>query len=52
MNLWALTIFLLGSPVNHGKFLEKSNCEKVGKQLVGNSRQMRYTCKLKFFKVK
>ena len=52
MKLWILTIYMINGSVEHGKFLEKANCEKVGKQLVGNSKQMTYSCKLKRVKVK
>lgn len=52
MKLWVLVIHLINGSVEHGKFLDKENCHKVGKQLVGDSKQMKYTCKLKHFKVK
>jgi hypothetical protein len=52
MKLWVLVIQLINGSVEQGKFLDKENCHKVGKKIVGNSKQMRYTCKLKYFKVK
>jgi hypothetical protein len=52
MKLWVLVIQLIHGSVEHGKFLNKENCDKVGKQIVGNLKQMKYTCKSKYFKVK
>jgi hypothetical protein len=50
--LWVLTILMINGTVEHGKFIEKSNCEKVGKQIVGNSKSMKYVCKRKKFNMK
>ena len=52
MKLRVLTILMINGQVEHGKFIEKSNCEKVGKLIIGNNKSMKYVCKLKKFKMK
>jgi hypothetical protein len=53
MKLWILVISMAHGDITYGyKFLERVNCERIGKSIVGNSKQMNYTCKLKYFKVK
>lgn len=52
MKVWILTVQILSSNVEYGyKFLEKSNCEKVGKQITGHSKQMEHSCHLKKVKI-
>ena len=52
MKVWILTVQILSSSIEYGyKFLEKSNCQKVGRQLVGHSKQMEYSCRLKKVKI-
>ena len=52
MSLWILVIYLVNGSIEQGKFLNKSNCHKVGKQIVGHSKYMKYKCTLKRFKAK
>lgn len=52
IKLWVLTIYMIHGSVTQGKLLSKENCEKLGKQIVGNSRSMKYSCKPKKFKMK
>lgn len=52
MKLWVLTILMVHGSVEHGKFIDKSNCEKVGKDIVRDSKHMKFSCKLKTFKIK
>jgi hypothetical protein len=52
IKLWVLTVLMVHGQVEHGKFIEKSNCEKLGKEIVGHSKSMKYVCKLKKFKMK
>ena len=52
MSLWVWVIYLVNGSVEQGKFLNKTNCHKVGKELVGHSKYMKYKCTLKRFKVK
>jgi hypothetical protein len=52
MKVWILTIQILNSSIEYKyKFLERSNCEKVGNQTVGNSKQMGYSCRLRKVKI-
>lgn len=51
MSLWVLVVYLVNGSVEHGKFLDKKNCHKVGKQLVSDSKYMKYKCTLKRFKM-
>lgn len=48
MTIWILTITMLhGSTVYGYKFLEKANCEKVGKDLTKNLKHSNFSCKKK-----
>ena len=47
MKFWILTIYILNANIEYGyKFIEKVNCEKIAKVIVGKSKQMKYSCKL------
>ena len=48
MKLWILTIVMINGSTTYGyKFLEKANCEKVGKELVKVIKRGAFSCKLK-----
>jgi len=48
MMLWVLTVYMIGGQTTYGyKFVEKANCEKVGKQLVSTIKIGNFKCKLK-----
>jgi hypothetical protein len=48
MTYWILTIVMThGSTVYGYKFVEKSNCEKIGKELTSISKKWLYNCKRK-----
>ena len=48
MKLWILTVYMMTGQTIYGyKFVEKVNCEKVGKDLVKLVKSGHYKCKLK-----
>lgn len=48
MILWILTITMLrGSTVYGYKFVDKTNCEKIGKDLTKSLKYSNFTCKKK-----
>lgn len=48
MKLWVLTIYMMTGQTTYGyKFVEKANCEKVGKDLVKLIKRGNFKCKLK-----
>lgn len=48
MKLWILTISMIYGQTTYGyKFLEKKNCEKVGRDLIKLIKQGHFKCKLK-----
>jgi hypothetical protein len=48
MKLWILTVYMMTGQTTYGyKFVEKANCEKVGKDLAKIIKQGYYKCKLK-----
>jgi hypothetical protein len=48
MTLYILTIIMIHGSTTYGyKFLEKANCEKVGKDLTKNLKHSQFTCKKK-----
>jgi hypothetical protein len=50
MKLFILTIYMVHGQTTYGyKFLEKKNCEKVGKSLVSSIKQSYFKCALKKF---
>lgn len=52
MKLWILTIQILNWNIEYGyKFLYESNCQNIGKSITGKSKQMKYYCKMKKFKI-
>lgn len=53
MNVYILTLYILNAKIEHGyKFVYSSNCHKVGKEISGKSKQIRYECKIRNIKVK
>jgi hypothetical protein len=52
MIFWILTVQILNSNVEYGyKFIYKTNCEKIGKEIAGKSKQMKYSCKTRKIKL-
>lgn len=50
MKLWILTIAMIHGQTTYSyKFLEKKNCEKVGRKMVKLLKQGQFSCKLKRF---
>jgi hypothetical protein len=48
MNVWILVISMVHGSTTYGyKFLEKANCEKVGKELTKPLKRAYFKCKLK-----
>lgn len=48
MKLWILTVYMMTGQTTYGyKFVEKANCEKVGKDLVKLINPGYFICKLK-----
>jgi len=53
MKLWVLTIYMVNGYTTYGyKFLEKTNCEKVGKELVKIIKHGKFSCKKKHHVIK
>ena len=53
MNIYILTLYILNAKIEYGyKFIYNSNCHKVGKQISGKSKQIKYGCKAKNIKIK
>jgi len=47
MKLWILIIYMLNGKTTYGyKFIKKTNCEKVGKDLVKVFKKSYYKCKI------
>lgn len=52
MKLWILTISMMHGQVEYGyKFIQKSNCERIGKEYSKMIKNASYSCKLKTFLV-
>lgn len=52
MMLYILTIYMVNGYTTYGyKFLEKKNCEKVGKELIKPSKQWYYACRRKHYEL-
>ena len=50
MKLWVLIIFMIRGQTEYGyKFVEKKNCDKIGKEIVKTLKRGTYKCKLKNF---
>jgi hypothetical protein len=50
MTLYILTIIMVHGSTTYGyKFLEKANCEKVGKELIKVIKRGNFTCKKKHY---
>jgi len=53
MSVWILVIAMIHGEVTYGyKFLERSNCQKVGKDIVSISKKWQYSCTRKYIKIK
>ena len=53
MSVYILTLYILNAKIEYGyKFIYNSNCHKVGKQISGKSKQIKYGCKAKNIKIK
>jgi hypothetical protein len=53
MNVYILTLYILNAKIEHKyKFVYSSNCHKVGKEISGNSKQIKYECRSKNIKLK
>lgn len=52
IRMWLLVIQMSRGYTEHGYFLERDNCIKTGKQLVGDSRYMKFECKSRRIKMK
>lgn len=49
MKFWILSIIMINGRTDYGyKFVEKANCEKVGKQIVKLVKRGVFSCKLKY----
>lgn len=52
MKVWILTFQIMSSKVVYGyKFIQKTNCEKVGKDLSQKYKKTTYKCELKKVKI-
>lgn len=50
MKLWVLIISMIHGSTEYGyKFVEKKNCDKIGKEIVKTLKKGTYKCKLKSF---
>jgi hypothetical protein len=48
MILWVLTVFMAHGSTTYGyKFMEKANCDKVGKDITKGFKNSKFTCKKK-----
>ncbi len=48
MTIWILTILMTHGSTTYGyKFIEKTNCEKVGKDITKSIKHTQFTCKKK-----
>jgi hypothetical protein len=53
MTLYILTIIMIHGSTTYGyKFIEKANCEKVGKDITKNLKYSQFTCKKKRYVIK
>lgn len=52
IRMWLLVLQMGRGYTEHGYFLERENCIKMGKQLVGNSRHIMYECKSRRVKMR
>ena len=53
MKLWVLKIAMIHGITEYGyKFVEKKNCDKIGKEYVKIIKHAQYTCRLKTFPIK
>jgi len=50
--MWLLIIHMVNGNVTHGHFIDKANCELVGKSIVGKSKNLKYECRVKRVKLK
>jgi hypothetical protein len=52
IKMWLLIIHMVNGTTTHGYFMEKSNCQKVGKSIVKDIKSFKYECRLKRVKLK
>lgn len=53
MNVWILVVNMVFNTHTYTyNFLEKNNCQKVGKSIVSYSKKWHYYCKSKYVKIK
>lgn len=45
MIFWLLIVSMIRGQTEYGYFIEKSNCEKVGKDIIKRVKQSQYKCK-------
>jgi hypothetical protein len=50
MKFWILSIIMISGKTEYGyKFVEKTTCEKIGKQLVKLVKKGTFVCRIKYF---
>ena len=52
IRMWLLVIQMSHGYVEQGFFIERDNCIKMGKEIVGKSKYITYECKRRKVKIK